>query len=127
MERLFWICFAGAIGTGVRYAIGSWAGATLGTTFPFGTLIVNVAGCFLIALVMQLAANLTSFPPTLRLVLTTGFLGGLTTYSSFNYETTKMIQDGSSLLATANILATTLGCSAAGLLGLLVANKLTGG
>ena len=126
MQRFFWICFAGAIGTGARYLVGSWSGSTLGSTFPFGTLIVNVVGCFLIAAIMQLATTMTSFPPTLRLALTTGFLGGFTTYSSFNYETTRMLQDGTSMLALVNVLATTIGCFAAGLLGLLIAKQLLG-
>jgi CrcB protein len=126
MQRFFWICFAGAIGTGARYLVGSWSGSTLGSTFPFGTLIVNVVGCFLIAAIMQLATTMTSFPPTLRLALTTGFLGGFTTYSSFNYETTRMLQDGTSMLALVNVLATTIGSFAAGLLGLLIAKQLLG-
>jgi fluoride exporter len=126
MQRFFWICFAGAIGTGARYLVGSWSGSTLGSTFPFGTLIVNVVGCFLIAAIMQLATTMTSFPPTLRLALTTGFLGGFTTYSSFNYETTRMLQDGTSMLALVNVLATSIGSFAAGLLGLLIAKQLLG-
>ena len=83
MERFLWICFAGALGTGTRYLIGIWAGQKLGTAFPYGTFIVNLTGCFLIAAVIQAALNMASFPPTLRLALTTGFMGGLTTYSSF--------------------------------------------
>ena len=78
MERFLWICLGGALGTGARYLIGVWAGQRLGTTFPWGTFIVNLTGCFLIAAVIQTALNLASFSPTLRLALTTGFVGGLT-------------------------------------------------
>jgi fluoride exporter len=92
MERFFWICFAGALGTGTRYLVGLWAGARFGTSFPYGTLIVNVTGCFLIGAVMQTATSVADFPPNLRLALTTGFMGGLTTYSSFGYETAKLAQ-----------------------------------
>src|SRR5260221_219849 len=49
MARLFWICVAGALGTGARYLVGVWATRALGASFPYGTLIVNVVGCFLIA------------------------------------------------------------------------------
>ena len=113
MDRFFWICLAGAFGTGTRYLVGLWAGQKLGGNFPYGNLIVNVAGCFLIALVMQTALGVTSFPPTLRLALTTGFLGGLTTYSSFAYETTFMAQDGARGAALLNFGATTFACFAA--------------
>lgn len=125
MERFFWICLAGAAGVGTRYLVGLWAGERLGTAFPYATLIVNVAGCFLIALVMQTALNVATFSPTLRLALTTGFLGGLTTYSSFAYETTKLVQDGARGAALANVAITTVACFVAVALGLFLANTMT--
>ena len=57
VERFLWICLAGAAGTGVRYLIALWSTQRLGTAFPYGTLIVNVAGCFAIAAVMYAAAD----------------------------------------------------------------------
>jgi len=125
MQRFFWICLAGAMGTGTRYLIGLWAGQRLGASFPYGTLIVNVTGCFLIAAVMQTAMNIATFPPTLRLVITTGFMGGLTTYSSFAFETTKLARDGARGAALANFGVTTLACFAAVLLGLAAAQAVT--
>jgi CrcB protein len=126
MERFFLICFAGALGTGVRYLVGLWAAQRFGIGFPFGTLIVNVVGCFLIAVVLQLALSITSFPVNLRLALTTGFMGGLTTYSSFNYETTALVQNGNARVAALYLTVTVLGCMAAGLLGTLLARRLAG-
>jgi CrcB protein len=125
-QRLFWICLAGALGTGARYLIGLWSAQRFGTTFPYGTLIVNVIGCFAIALVMQLAIGIASFPLTLRLALTTGFMGGLTTYSSFAYETTALFRSGSSAAALGNFAATTLVCFAAVLLGTALGRALAG-
>ena len=125
--RLFWICLAGAVGTGVRYSVNVWAAGRFGSTFPYGTLLVNVAGCFLIAFIMQLSILAADFPPTLRLALTTGFLGGLTTYSSFNYETTRLFQDGARVPALTNLFVTLFGCFTAGLLGLFLARRLAGG
>lgn len=118
MERFLWIGVAGALGTWTRYLVGLWAGARLGTTYPWGTFIVNVSGSFLIGLVMHLALNAVAFPPTLRFALTTGFMGGLTTYSSFNYETLKLFTDGSTGPALINFSGTTFACFAAGLGGL---------
>jgi len=127
MERLLWICFAGALGTGTRYLVNVWAAERFGTAFPYGTLIVNVAGCFLIAVVMQIALSVSAFSPTLRLVLTTGFLGGLTTYSSFAYETTKLAQDGARGSAAWNFALTTSACFLAILLGLATARAFVKG
>lgn len=126
MERFLLICFAGALGTGTRYLVGLWAGERFGTTFPYGTLLVNLVGCFAIAFVVHLALNVTTFSPTLRLALTAGFLGGLTTYSSFNYETTTLFRDGAVGLAALNFGLTTVGCFVAGLGGLALARALVG-
>ena len=125
MERLLWVCLAGAMGTGARYLVAVWAGSRFGTVFPYGTLIVNVAGCFLIGLLMQLALNLPGFPVNLRFALTTGFLGGLTTYSSFAYETTKLAEDGAHGTAALNLAVTTVGGLGAVVLGLALARWLT--
>ena len=107
MERLLWICLAGAAGTAARYVIALWAAQRFGTSFPHGTLIVNVVGCFAIAAVMHAAATL-AWPPTLRAAITIGFIGGLTTYSSFNYETTRLIQEGAPPAAVLNAFLTIL-------------------
>ena len=123
MERLFWICLAGAAGTGTRYLIALWAAQRFGSSFPYGTLIVNVTGCFLIALIMQVAIA-TSWSPTLRSALTIGYIGGLTTYSSFNYETTRLLQDGAPDVAALNAIVTLVGCVAAGWLGLIASRQL---
>lgn len=126
MARFFFICLAGALGTGTRYLVGLGAGRMLGTSFPFGTLIVNVLGCFFIAGVTQVALTTELISPTLRLTLTTGFMGGLTTYSSFNLETTKLVQDRAFYAAAINFGATVFGCFLAGLLGLAVARRVFG-
>jgi fluoride exporter len=126
MERFLWICLAGALGTGVRYLIGLWVGQRLGTVFPWATLIVNLSGCFLISFIMYMALNLASVSATLRLALTTGFLGGLTTYSSFNYETTRLFQDGAPRSAFFNLGLTLIGGLVAGLLGLAAGRRLVG-
>ena len=81
MERFLWICLAGAAGTGVRYLIALWSAQRLGADFPFGTLIVNVVGCFAIAAVEHAALTL-SWSTTFRSAITIGFLGGLTTWIS---------------------------------------------
>jgi CrcB protein len=125
MERFLWICLAGAAGTGTRYLFALWAAQRLGSTFPFGTLIVNLIGCFAIAAVMH-AAGTFAWSPTLRSAITIGFIGGLTTYSSFNYETTRLMEEGATGAAFVNAIATILGAFAAGWLGMLCARQFLG-
>jgi fluoride exporter len=125
MERFLWICLAGAAGTGARYLVSLWAVQRLGSAFPYGTLIVNLVGCFAIAVVMHAAATL-AWSPSVRSAITVGFLGGLTTYSSFNYETTALIERGALGAAALNAVATIAGAFAAGWLGLLLARTLVG-
>jgi CrcB protein len=125
MERFFWICLAGAAGTGSRYLIAVWAAQRLGSAFPYGTLIVNLAGCFAIAAIMHAALTL-GWSPNLRAAITIGFLGGLTTYSSFNYETSRLLEEGALAAAAVNATATILGAFAAGWLGMLCAKQLLG-
>lgn len=115
---------AGAVGSGTRYLVGLWALERWGAGFPYGTLFVNVAGCFLMGLVMQASLSLSTFPPNLRFALSTGFLGGLTTYSSFNYETTRLFEQGARSSALANLVLTLSLCCAAGLLGVVLARRL---
>ena len=124
MERLMWVCLAGAAGTGTRYLVGQWAGERFGALFPWGTLIVNLVGCFLIGLLMQLALSVAAFPVNLRFALVTGFLGGLTTYSSFTWETTRLAQDGAPAMALLNFGLTTVGGFGAAVLGLSLARLL---
>lgn len=126
MQRLLWVCLAGAVGTGTRYLLALWAGQRFDTYFPVATLIVNVVGCFLIAVVIQTSLQVSGFSPDLRVILTTGFMGGLTTYSAFNYETTNLWLSGARRLALLNFSLTTVGCLLSGLLGLLLARRLFG-
>jgi CrcB protein len=124
MQRFFFICLAGALGTGTRYLIGLAMERLFGKVLPFGTLLVNVLGCFLIALVMELALRPSALAPTTRLALVTGFMGGLTTYSSFNYDCSRFFLEGQAGKGLA-YLGLTLGlCFGAGVVGLLAGRAL---
>ena len=81
MTRLLLICLGGAVGTGARYVLGGLVARWLGADFPYGTLLINVLGSFLIGLIQQVGLSTLLIPDTLRLVLTIGVMGGFTTYS----------------------------------------------
>ena len=125
MERFLWICLAGAAGSGTRYLIAVWAAQRLGHAFPYGTLLVNLAGCFAIAGLMHAALTL-GWSPTTRAAITIGFIGGLTTYSSFNYETMRLFEEGARPAAALNVALTVLGGFMAGWLGLVTARAILG-
>jgi fluoride exporter len=125
MNRLLLICFAGAAGTAARYLIGMWAVRRFGESFPYGTVAINLAGCFLIAAVIQIATT-QAWPETTRLALTVGFLGGFTTYSSFNQETLRLAASGATTAAMMNVFVTLFGGLAAGWLGLLTSRAVLG-
>jgi CrcB protein len=120
MERFLFICLGGAIGTGLRYLTSSVAVRWLGVDFPYGTLIVNVVGSFLIGLIQQVGATSLLIPETTRLFLTVGIMGGLTTYSSFSYETLRLAQIGAWGQAWINVLVTTAVCLGVCFLGIVV-------
>jgi fluoride exporter len=122
MVRFLIVVGAGGAGCGARYLIDTWVGPR---AFPYATLIVNLVGSFLIALLMEASLRVLEFPPNLRLALTTGFMGGLTTYSSFNYETTTLAAQGAWFRALLNVSFMLLGCAIAGLAGLWLARRLT--
>jgi len=124
MARFFLVCLGGALGTGARYLLGGWAQRALGTAFPYGTLIINALGSFLIVIIMYLGSERGVISPGLRVVLTTGIMGGFTTYSTFNYETIRLFQDGALGFGLLNVAATVLVCLLAGGLGVLVCRAL---
>jgi len=126
MGRFLLICLGGAVGTGARYALSTWCRDLFGPTFPVGTLAVNVLGSFLLGVIMYVGLNSEMLSATARLTLGTGVMGGFTTYSSFNYETIQLLRDGDHRRGAANLLATLLGCFAAGLLGLALGRRIVG-
>lgn len=119
MLRFLIICLGGALGTGARYLLATWITEAFGADFPRGTILINITGSFLIAVILELAATTGAISQELRLFLATGVMGGYTTYSSFNYETLRLAGQGTWLLAALNIGITVVGCLVAGWLGLV--------
>ena len=125
MGRLFWISLAGAAGTAARYLVTVAFAQRFGSTLPYGTLAVNLIGCFAIAALVPPGAAL-GWSPTVRTAVTVGFLGGFTTYSSFNYETMRLWESDATAASLINAVLTVGGGLIAGWLGILVGRQFVG-
>ena len=110
MQVVLFIAGFGALGCLTRYYLSGWAYDLLGRSFPYGTLLVNILGAFIIGLVMEFGMRSTLLPVSLRIGLTIGFLGGLTTFSTFSYETFRLLEDGEFFVATTNVLVSVVVC-----------------
>lgn len=121
----FWLVFVGGgLGAVSRYGVTVLAVRLFGAGFPWGTLAVNVVGCFLIGLLFELAERTALISPAARLLLMTGFLGGLTTFSAFGLESWNALRQGESSMMAVNVLANNvIGLLAVGL-GTLVVRML---
>jgi CrcB protein len=119
--KILLVMAGGSIGALSRYAVSLWAAKLLGTRFPWGTLAVNLSGCFLIGLAFALAERgLTIMNPSMRLFFITGYLGALTTFSTFGLETLISMREGTYFVAASNILANNVIGAALVFLGMLV-------
>lgn len=118
---VLWIGLAGAVGAVLRYFITQGVMNVLGRGFPFGTLIVNVLGSFLIGVLFVFLWERSEGGELLRIVLVVGLLGSLTTFSAFSLDTWMFFQDGAYLKAAGNILGNVAICLAATWLGIVAA------
>lgn len=116
---------AGAtIGGCARYAVGLWTAATWGSGFPWGTLIVNLVGSFVIGCFLTAVTERFEVSPTTRLFVVTGLLGAFTTFSAFSYEVVHLIAQGRTSAAVAYVAASLVGGMVAVLLGIGAAQAL---
>ena len=111
------------LGANARYWVGGWAAERFGTVFPYGTFLINLTGSFAIGLLAAFFAE-RAVSPNWRLFLTVGFLGGYTTFSSYSYETLRLLEDGGYLLAAIYFFGSPVvglgGCLAGVVIGRLV-------
>ncbi len=110
-----------------RYYLSTWVYNLFGRTFPYGTFVVNIIGAYCIGLIMEMSLRSTIISATLRLGLTVGFMGGLTTFSTFSYETLRLLEDGQYLVALVNVLASVSVCLFCTWLGIITARFLIQG
>lgn len=123
-----WISLGAVLGANARYVVNQLAARWLSTSFPYGTLVVNLAGCLAVGAVATLVTGrLVDRPDVVRLVVIVGFLGSLTTFSSFAYETHGLLKDGEWVRAVANVVLSLAGGLAGVRLGILLTPRLASG
>jgi CrcB protein len=102
------VMLGGATGSLTRYVLGTAIMTRLGPRFPMGTFVINITGSFLIGLLMTLLSERFQPHPYWRLLLVVGFLGGYTTFSSFEWETLNLVKDGGRWLGVLNVVGSVL-------------------
>jgi len=121
MDRnLLLVGAGGFVGSVARYLIAVLFANQISSVFPFATLTVNVVGCFVIGILFALSDRGNILSPEWRVLLTTGFCGGFTTFSTFSYESLRLIQDGEYLYVAAYVLASVVVGLAATYVGIIL-------
>jgi CrcB protein len=121
--RIVLIALFGAVGTLARYGLQGVVQMRTGGVFPYGTLLVNLTGCFFLGLIGQITLNRMVISPDWRVAIAVGFFGGYTTFSSFGWETAKMMETGEWARASAYVGASVAAGLFLSVAGMRLANK----
>ena len=121
--RIALIAVFGAVGTLARYALQGFIQFRAASAFPYGTLLINLTGCFFLGLIGQFTLNRLIITPDWRAAIAIGFLGGYTTFSSFGWETAKMLEEGEWLRATVYVAASVFAGLLLSVAGIHLANR----
>ena len=108
MDKVLWISLGAVLGANLRYWVGDWAAQRFGSGFPYGTLLINLTGSFLLGLIISMSMENFIIDPRLRLLLTVGFLGSYTTFSTYAYESIALISQGQWGLGLFNLIGSSL-------------------
>lgn len=103
MIKYLMVGVGGFLGSVLRFWLGSFIGGRLGARFPYGTFVINVTGSFLIGMIVTVLAAKAHWSPNWRYLILIGFIGGYTTFSTFEFETLRLAQDGQMLMAILNV------------------------
>lgn len=117
-QAYVFVALGGGVGAMLRFYLTNLANSLFGKDFPFGTLIVNIIGAFLITIIYGLIERESIDPMPYRFLIGVGFLGALTTFSTFSFETLALMQSGLLLKAVANVLLNVFVCLIAAYLGM---------
>jgi fluoride exporter len=118
--RIIFLIVFGGLGTLARYGLDGWIQYRVGSVFPAGILTINVLGCLILGILGQFGLNHITMSPDLRIGLTTGLMGGFTTFSTFGWDTVRMLEEGEWTKASVYVGASVLG----GLIAMMVGMRL---
>jgi len=121
MEKVLIISLGAVTGALSRYWLGLWAVSKWGSDFAYGTLLINLAGSFVLGLFLALNLDKGMFTPNARYLVAVGWCASFTTYSTFSWETFRYLQEGNLKLAAANVTLTLVGCLLATWAGVVTA------
>lgn len=122
--RIIFLIVFGALGTLARYGFDGWIQYRVGSVFPAGTLAINVLGCLILGVIGQFGLNHITMSPDLRIGLTIGLMGGFTTFSTFGWDTVRMLEEGEWAKASIYVGASVVGGLIAMMLGMRVGDAL---
>ena len=105
---IWWVGLGGFLGANARYLLGGYISERWGTVFPYGTFVINITGSFILGFFMAYAQERPWVTPGARLLFAVGFVGAYTTFSTFEYETMRLIQERELMLATVNVFGSLL-------------------
>ena len=105
---ILWVGLGGFLGANARYLLGGFISNRWGTAFPYGTFVINVTGSFILGFFLAYAEDRPFLEPGLRLMFAVGFLGAYTTFSTFEYESMRLIQEREFLYAMLNLVGSVL-------------------
>lgn len=122
--RITLLVVFGALGTLARYGLQGLVQERTGASFPYGTLVVNLVGCFLLGGIAEYALAHLTIPPEWRIGITVGFVGAFTTFSTFTWETARLLQDGEWLRGSVYVLISIIGGLACVFIGMRIAERI---
>ena len=124
MQTFLWISLGAIVGANLRYFIGQTAARLFSPTFPYGTLLINISGSFVLGFFLIWTSERVLIDPRWRLLIVIGFCGGFTTFSSFAYETFALFEQGRWAASALNVMGTNILCLIGVLLGAVIARSL---
>jgi CrcB protein len=115
---VLWVGLGGFLGANARYLLGGWVASRFGAAFPYGTYVINVTGSFILGFFLAFAQDRAWVAPSVRLMFAVGFVGAYTTFSTFEYESIRLFQDGELLLGATYMLGSVMTGGVAAIAGI---------
>ncbi len=124
MPAMLWVGLGGFVGANARYLLSGWVASRLGAIFPYGTYLINVTGSFILGFFLAFAEDRVWIAPSLRLLFAVGFVGAYTTFSTFEYESVRLLQQRELLFAGLYLIGSVLTGGIAVVLGMALGSSL---